>query len=391
VTVAPDRALRVLHVRDTSFLCGPGNLILEMMKLSRDASIDFTVASFGSPESNGFLSAVATVCPTMPLPGGARSLPRAAEDIARRVRAREFTLLHAHDFKSDALALMVAARTGVPVVTTVHGFIPRSRKARLYGRVDRFLHRRMARVIVVSHALFRMYERQRHPAGHVVLIRNCVDLDRYPFGHASDLLRRLTGAPASAPIIGHVGRLSMEKGQGRLIAAFARLRSDFPDARLVLAGEGPELASLKAQVAALGLTDAVHFLGYRTDIPDVFADLSVLVLNSDTEGVPRVVLEAMALGVPVIASAVGGTPEIVEDGETGILIPARDEAALCSALARTLTDRDAARDRSLRARRFVERECDMRRQVERTEALYGEVVGRGETTDQGTGTVMRRA
>jgi glycosyltransferase involved in cell wall biosynthesis len=375
VTVVPDRGVKVLLVRDTSFLCGPGKLILEMLSLSRDPGISYTVASFGSLASNGFLGAVAPVCATMPLPDSGRELPRTAAAVADRVRQEGFDLLHSHDFKSDVLALMVAARTRLPVVTTVHGFIARDRKARLYGRVDRFLHRRMSRVIVVSRALLRMYERRHHADGQVVLIRNCVDLDRFPFDHRSDLLRRLTGAPAGAPVIGHVGRLSAEKGQHRLITAFAALRTEFPDARLVFAGEGPDLAELQSHVKTQGLGGAVHFLGYRSDIPDVFADLSALVLNSDTEGVPRVILEAMALGVPVIASAVGGTPEIVADGETGLLIPPRDEAALLAALARTLADREGARERALRARQFVEAECDMRRQVDRTEALYREVAG----------------
>ena len=145
-------------------------------------------------------------------------------------------------------------------------------------------------------------------------------------------------------------------------------------AKLVIAGDGPDIQRARRAAEERSLNGRVVFLGYREDIADLYGALDLFVLNSTTEGLPNAVLEAMAFGVPVIATAVGGTPEVVHDGDTGLLIPASQPAALVQAIRAVLDDRAAAAERARRARTLVEREFDMARLSQSINGFYRRVL-----------------
>ncbi len=159
-----------------------------------------------------------------------------------------------------------------------------------------------------------------------------------------------------------------------LVEAFSRLAGEFPSSRLVLAGDGPEVGRARQTASARRLGDRVVFLGYRADVEAVYGALDLFVLNSTTEGLPNAVLEAMAFGVPVVATAVGGTPELVHDRETGLLVPPSDPAALASAIRAVLRDRASAAERARRARALVEAEFDMRQLSHSVNESYRRVI-----------------
>jgi glycosyltransferase involved in cell wall biosynthesis len=176
-------------------------------------------------------------------------------------------------------------------------------------------------------------------------------------------------------VVGCIGRLSAEKGQRLLIEVFPEVLRAVPSARLLLAGDGPDLPRLRDRAETLALGDAVRFLGHRQDILDVYGSLDLLVLCSDTEGLPNVVLEAMALGVPVVATAVGGTPELVIDGRTGWLVPPAEPVPLGRAIVEALRRREEAAERAAAARRHVEADFDMMGLIRRTHDLYRRFLG----------------
>jgi len=192
--------------------------------------------------------------------------------------------------------------------------------------------------VTVSDDLRSWLVRRLHiPGSKVTTIHNGVDLTR--FSYQDQLKSRLkVGLPADARVIGTVGRLDPVKDQAALIRAFARLASTHPQAMLVIAGDGPCRGELGALVSTLGLEKRVRLLGSRSDIPVVLAALDVFALPSIAEGISNTILEAMATGLPIVATRVGGNPELVEDGRSGVLVPVQDEASLAAALDAYLDD-----------------------------------------------------
>jgi glycosyltransferase involved in cell wall biosynthesis len=175
------------------------------------------------------------------------------------------------------------------------------------------------------------------PAAKVTTIQNGVDLDRFSRASRSEA-RAALGVPDDTLVVGTVGRLDPVKDQSGLIRAFAGALPFHPGALLMIAGDGPCRAELAGVVRSLGLEQRVRLLGERKDVPNVLAGLDVFVLPSIAEGMSNTVLEAMASGLPVIATQVGGNPEMVEDGVSGLLVPARDPGALTAALRSYLSD-----------------------------------------------------
>ena len=191
-----------------------------------------------------------------------------------------------------------------------------------------------------------------------------IDLGRFSSEQA---VRAHDGA---APVIGTVARLAQQKGLDVLIDAFPAVVSEWPQASLVICGEGEERAALEARAARLGIADRVRFLGERSDVPSVLADLDVFVLPSRFEGLCLAVIEAQAAGVPVIATPVGGIQETVIPGETGTLVPVDDAAAVTRAILTTLADPQRARVLAAEARRRVNERFAVGRMVAETIALY---------------------
>jgi sugar transferase (PEP-CTERM/EpsH1 system associated) len=175
------------------------------------------------------------------------------------------------------------------------------------------------------------------PSAKVLTICNGVDTARFGAGDAV-AARAALALPLDRPVIGTVGRLDPVKDQAGLIEAFARVRRDHPRALLVIAGDGPCRPQLEALVATLGLGSDVRLLGERKDVPQVLQAMDVFVLPSIAEGISNTVLEAMATGLPVVATRVGGNPELVEDGVSGVLVRPGDRETLAAAIAGYLAD-----------------------------------------------------
>lgn len=377
MTSTPDRGgepLHVLHLRDSERLCGPGKIIRDCIRANPDTQIRFRVAAFESSERNLFLSALSRLVATSGLPAARHRLPEAVRALAQLIRSEKIDLLHTHDVKANAIGLLAVRLTGTPIVATAHGRIPNSPKAKAYGMLDRILLRRMDLVFAVSQKMADMLLSEGIPPERLALARNGIMLPEHPFGMRSGALLEEGLVREGEVVLGHVGRISPEKRVVALVNAFARVASEFPTARLVLAGDGPDVERARAAASAAALKGRVTFLGYRSDVDSVYGALDLFVLNSRTEGLPNAVLEAMAFGVPVVATAVGGTPELVRDGETGLLIPSGNADALVQAIRAALRDRPAAMERARRARELVEREFDMQQLSHGINEAYRRVV-----------------
>jgi glycosyltransferase involved in cell wall biosynthesis len=187
-------------------------------------------------------------------------------------------------------------------------------------------------------------------------------------------VRSELGIPADAPVLGVVGNLRSQKAHQVLIRATAELVGRWPDLRVLLAGTGPERQSLEGLVGKLGLQHTVRLLGYRPDVPDVLAAMDIAVCSSDFEGTPIAILEYMDAGLPVVATAVGGVPDVLDDGVQGLLVPRRDPEALARAIAELLSDPQRATAMGAHGRERRRTEFTLGVMIRRIEDLYRELV-----------------
>jgi len=250
-------------------------------------------------------------------------------------------VVHNHMYRAElvgtraAIALAEAGRPRPYVVGTVHSSRIRAAEDR---EVLRRLTPRMDHLVAVSRAIEQKIAEERPSSVPVSLIYNGVDLVRYDHTDPCCTLREEYGLPEDAQIVGVVARLEPEKGHPTLLEAWPAVLARVPLARLLVVGEGSRREALEEQAAALGIADTVVFTGRRDDVAAVTAALDIAVLPSYREAQGLTILEAMALSRPVVASAVGGIPEMIVDGQTGLLVPPHDAGALSAAITRLLTD-----------------------------------------------------
>jgi glycosyltransferase involved in cell wall biosynthesis len=276
---------------------------------------------------------------------------REVEALLCRVRA---DVLCCHGYKSDLLGRPAARRRGVPVVAVSRGWTGANVKLRLYEMLDRMALRWMDRVVCVSEGQADKVRQAGVPPGQVLVIRNAIRMDRFSRLDPSyrDRLQAYFPTPRGR-IVGAAGRLSPEKGFDILIkAAVPMVRAD-PALGFVLFGHGPLREKLATQIAAANLTRHFVLAGFRTDLDNFLPFLDLLVLPSYTEGLPNVVLEAFAAGVPVVATAVGGTPEVIEDGINGYLVRPGNAAILTDRIGAVLRSETERRAMGLRGQQRV--------------------------------------
>jgi glycosyltransferase involved in cell wall biosynthesis len=262
----------------------------------------------------------------------------------------------------------------VPVIAVSRGWTGECFKVRLYERLDRLCLRWMDRVVCVSEAQAVRVRCAGVRPQRVRVIPNAVDPERFadPEAHYRTKLLRYFRQPRTR-IVGAAGRLSPEKGFDVLVAAAARVVQADPSVGFVLFGEGPERANLLRRINAAGLTGSFVLSGFRADLDRFMPFFDLLTLPSFTEGMPNVVLEAFAAGVPVVASAVGGTPEVVEDGQSGFLVPPGRPEALAARITEALASEDRLRDMGLHGRQRVLDEFSFAAQAERYRRLFEEL------------------
>lgn len=299
--------------------------------------------------------------------------------LARWMRREGVALIHTHNPSPHfygalgaALARSVGPGPGPRLLHTKHGRNqPGARRRVLVNRLASALTDRVVAVSEDARAVAVGVEGV-DPA-RVTTIWNGVDTAEIRPGDATAARARL-GLPRGGLSVGCVARLSPEKDHATLLAAFAALRARRPDAHLTLVGDGPLRKELEAEAAALGVAGAVTFTGTRSDIPEILPAFDVFALASRTEGISLTLAEAAAAGLPIVATRVGGNPEVVRDGVTGTLVPAADPAALAAAL-EAMGAREDRAEIGARGRAWVEARFSAERMAGAYMRLYDEVLG----------------
>jgi glycosyltransferase involved in cell wall biosynthesis len=286
--------------------------------------------------------------------------------LRRLIKRGHSDLVHAHIYASAA----ATANAGVPLVISEHTeALWQPRSARM---VCRWVYARAEHVIAVSTAIRRrLIERDSVPPQRITVIPNAVT----SAATASHALPSLPAGWHNVPLVGVVARLQPEKGVAAFLKAAACVAPLFPEVGFLVIGDGPLREELKTLARQLGLEQRVHFLGHRPDARALIELLDVLVVPSFTEGSPLIVLETMAAGVPVVASAVGGIPDQVRHDKEGLLVPPGDPRALGDALLRLLRDPDYARSLGEAGRERVASELGYANMLQRIETVYRAALG----------------
>lgn len=306
---------------------------------------------------------------TIPLRVPPRAYGRERTEIAELCRRLRPDVMHTHGYHVDVVDAGAARRAGVPTVTTVHGFTGGDWKNWIYERLQRRAFRRFDAVVAVSRPLARDLERTGVPAARVHIVPNA-----WPANDPPPLPREQARAQLAVPDgrfhLGWVGRLTPEKGADVLLAALARL-TDLPVVASVV-GDGRGRPALEQLAARLGLGDRVRWLGNVVEAARLFAAFDVFALSSRTEGTPIVLFEAMAACTPIVASAVGGVPDVVSPAEA-LLVTADDPAALAQAIRSVHADPAAAAHRARLANERLASDFAPGPWLERYERIYRSV------------------
>jgi glycosyltransferase involved in cell wall biosynthesis len=286
--------------------------------------------------------------------------------LAQLLRRQKFDVLHSHMFGSNVWGTVFGRACGVPVIIAhEHNWSYSGEPARVW--IDRHLIGRFAtRFVAVSRAQRElMVSVERIPLEKIVVLPTAY----LPSKKGSD-----TDLPEDAVLIGTAAILRVEKALDNLIEAHALLIGRVENAHLVIAGHGDCLEALERRAAELGISDRVHFLGRRTDVDSILRGLDVGAMSSDWEGMPLFVFECMAAHTALVATSVGGIPEVVENGATGLLVPPRDPVALADALAGLLSD-PARREQLARAAAERLEEFTIASVALRFASLYEQLLG----------------
>lgn len=371
--------MKVLHVLDSFSFGGAEQL----------------VASLGPAPAPGVTMRVASLAPAglgrdamlprleaaglAPSHLGVRRLadPVGLARLVRRLRSSGADVVHAH-LGYAATTVPIAARlAGLPSVATLH-HVPQELPAGefLKERLSVRVPARLGRLVMVSHAAGEEFALRHGPATPSWrVVHNGVDLSRFAERGAGAADGVAPGERRTRPSTWlAVAALRRPKGHLDLLEAWARLVSTHPGTRLLVAGDGPERAAIEAAVTRLGLADDVELLGSRDDIPALLRQVDGVVSASHTEALPTALIEASAAGLPVVATAVGGTAEVVLDGVTGLLVPPHRPALLADALARLVGDPGRRVDFGRAGRLHAEETFGMQPWVDRLLAIYREVI-----------------
>lgn len=305
--------------------------------------------------------------------------------LAKIIKEKNIEIVHSQGGRADFFARVAAGLARVPAVVStvampVEGFNVGLLRKAIYVMLDRFSERFVDKFIVVSEALRdRLIEKHRIPSRKIVKIYNGVEIEPDARCQMSDVRKKIMQEfmiPEDVMLVGTIGRLVWQKGLPYFIQAIKEInaRCKMQDVRYLIVGEGEERKNLELEIKNLGLSDRVIFAGFKKDVKEILEALGVFILPSIREGQPIILLEAMAIGKPIVATDIEGVNETVVNGVTGILVSPKDPSALAEAIVCLLRDKKKAQEMGQAGRRVVEEKFNLKDKIEQHKQLYETVI-----------------
>lgn len=371
--------MKILHIISSGGMYGAEAVILNLSRTLNEnahSSVLGVFSNSSNPNLQLHESAIKEGIESNLIPCSGQIDPTVIASIQRLVAQTGADIVHAHGYKADVYACFALRRTTTPFVSTCHNWLKDGPLVSLYGMVDRFMLRSYAGVIAVSDEVKAKLLKAGVRAQKIHLIRNGIDMR--PFINAKPSLR-VDGDGESVLVVGWIGRLSNEKGADIFLRAAASVLAEYPGARFVVVGDGPDLAMLNALIDELNIRKNVSLAGRREDMPSVYASLDVMVSSSRQEGLPMAILEGMASGLPLVATAVGDVPTVVRDGRSGVLVPSEDVGLLASAIVELLRDASLRMRLGSAARRLIAEEFSAERMTANYLRVYEDALASGKS------------
>lgn len=372
---APPKNVVVLHTRVvTGTGGGPDKTILNSPRFLVGTGYEAHCAYLHPPADPDFEAirsrAVAADAPLIGIPDRGLTDLSVVRSLLRVCRQLNVGIWHGHDYKTNALGLLLRRFHRMKLVTTVHGWVRHTKRTPLYYWIDRQSLRFYDRVITVSQDLYDASLKAGVRLDRCILIENAIDTEEFRRSRDRSSAKRELGFDSTLPLIGAVGRLSEEKGFDHLIRAVDQLHRQGLDVQLAIAGEGDQLHSLQCLIAQQSRPERFRLLGFVADTKSFYQALDVFALSSLREGLPNVLLEAMAFEVPVVATAIAGIPRLIENDQNGLLVPPADVPALATCLNRLLITPETAGQLALAARETILSRYDFRVRMQKVRAVY---------------------
>ena len=388
--------LRVLALMEANDVGGPAKNLIEFCRRARTleaSSAEVSLVTFRRGASEQSSDSADAQSPFVAAARGAgievdliserfRFDPRVLAQLRAIVERRAPDIIQTHQVKSHFLVKLSGLWRRYPWIAFHHGYTTTDLKMELYNKLNRWSLPTARRVVTVCGAFSPLLTREGVRPERIFVRHNSINPNGGARLNDEDALalRARLGVEEGARVILAVGRLSREKGHADLVAALEHLQASEPELsfRLVVVGEGPEREAVEREARERGVSERLIFAGHVSDVRPFYALADVLALPSHSEGSPNVLLEAMAAGLPVAASSVGGVPEIVSDGESALLVAPHDPRAMGSALARLLKDEGLARRLASNARSLVAAHYTPDAYARSLVGLYGEILRGGE-------------
>ncbi len=336
------------------YLCPPGDRVAESLKQR----------------------AMAAECPLTIMKDKGPFDWRVVRDIVKLCRQNKIDLLQTHDYKSNAIGLVVRRFHRCALASMLHGWTDMSGRMPIYKRVDQWCLPHYESLICVSQDLVDECKRLKIPDKKIHLVHNAIDTKQFSKKLATDVAKATIGASSDRILVGTVGRLSPEKGFLQLIEVIHHLQRSSIAIDLWIAGEGPQRDELTERIRDLGMEDSVRLLGQLDDTRLFYQAMNLFVLNSIREGLPNVVLEAMAMETPVIATRIAGIPTLIRPSETGRLVEPDSPSELAKSILEAIRDVEKTQAMVLGARRLIELEYAFEVRMQRIAYLYDRILKR---------------
>ncbi|WP_083223352.1 glycosyltransferase family 4 protein [Candidatus Thiodiazotropha endoloripes] len=369
--------LVILDIRDSPWYDGPGRTIIEVAAGLRQQNFEIKIATFRSEEKSDSDYLTKAKQRGLDCFEIIESKTLDFSIIGQILEYNETTpidVIHTHDLRSNLFGLIAARKLQVPIVSTAHGWVANSLKRKLLLFIDKLLLAYLFDLVITVSDKTQSRLKKINPfSKHLVTVRNALDTQHYHI-EERDNLRQSLGVSKDTVLIGKIGRLSPEKRQDQLLRSIKPLVDEGYKLKLLLIGIGPEEENLRHLTESLGLQDVVEFVGFIKDMQPVYNELDLVIQASSTEGMPNVVLESMLMRVPIIATDVGGTSEIIDSDQVGTLIEADNRQQLIDSIRSFLDSPQQYLDKTGKAEQRIREEFDSNIRLARMAEVYNSIL-----------------